>query len=302
MRIATGYAQKVALDGITDRQAALIKSQEQLGSGKRINRPSDDPAAAAEAEKVRSRQARMDAEKRAVGYAQQQLSNADNTIGDATAVLQSARETLLRGANSTNNNSDRFTVGNNLSAIRDQLLVVVNRSDGTGGFVFGGQGANSAPIAADGTTYNAQPGTVQVGQTLSSPVSFDGRANFTASSTGTGTESIFAQLDAAIAVFKDPNATALSAAAIAQTTLGSVDRSIDRLGVTRATVGERLNAVETHLKDLENGTIDNAMRMAALVDVDFAAAISNMAQNQTTVEAALKSYSTISKMSLFNFL
>ena len=75
MRIATGYAQKVALDGITDRQAALIKSQEQLSSGKRINRPSDDPAAAAEAEKVRSRQARMDAEKRAVGYAQQQLSN-----------------------------------------------------------------------------------------------------------------------------------------------------------------------------------------------------------------------------------
>ena len=67
-------------------------------------------------------------------------------------------------------------------------------------------------------------------------------------------------------------------------------------------MGERLNAVETHLKDLENGTIDNAMRMSALVDVDFAAAISNMAQNQTTVEAALKSYSTISKMSLFNFL
>lgn len=302
MRIATGYAQKVALDGITDRQAALIKSQEQLSSGKRINRPSDDPAAAAEAEKVRSRQARMDAEKRAVGYAQQQLSNADNTIGDATALLQNARETLLRGANSTNNASDRVTVGNNLSAIRDQLLAVVNRSDGTGGFVFGGQGANSAPIAADGTTYNAQPGTVQVGQMLSSPVSLDGRANFTASATSTGTESIFSQLDAAIAVFKDPNATALNAAAIVQTTLGSVDRSIDRLGVTRATVGERLNAVETHLKDLENGTIDNAMRMSALVDVDFAAAISNMAQNQTTVEAALKSYSTISRMSLFNFL
>jgi len=217
-------------------------------------------------------------------------------------LLQNARETLLRGANATNNASDRYTIGANLSAIRDQLLAVANRSDGTGGFVFGGQGANSAPIAADGTTYNAQPGTVQVGQELSSPVSLDGRANFTASPTGAGTESIFAQLDAAIAVFKDPAATAASAAAIAQSTLGSVDRSIDRLGVTRATVGERLNAIETHLKDIENGTIDNASRMSALTDVDFAAAISNMAQNQTTVEAALKSYSTISKMSLFNFL
>jgi flagellar hook-associated protein 3 FlgL len=302
MRIATGYAQKVALDGITDRQAALIKSQEQLSSGKRINRPSDDPAAAAEAEKVRSRQARMDAEKRAVGYAQQQLSNADSTIGDATSLLQTARETLLRAANATNNTSDRFTLGANLSAIREQLLAVANRSDGTGGFVFGGQGATSAPIAPDGTTYNAQPGTVQVGQELSSPVSLDGRANFTASPTATGTESIFAQLDAAIAVFKDPNATAASAAAIAQTTLGSVDRSIDRLSVTRATVGERLNAIDIHLRDLQNGTIDNAARMSNLVDVDFAAAISNMSQNQTTVEAALKSYSSIAKMSLFNYL
>jgi flagellar hook-associated protein 3 FlgL len=302
MRIATGYAQKVALDGITDRQAALIKSQEQLSSGKRINRPSDDPAAAAEAEKVRSRQARMDAEKRAVGYAQQQLSNADSTIGDATSLLQTARETLLRAANATNNTSDRFTLGANLSAIREQLLAVANRSDGTGGFVFGGQGATSAPIAPDGTTYNAQPGTVQVGQELSSPVSLDGRANFTASPTATGTESIFAQLDAAIAVFKDPNATAASAAAIAQTTLGSVDRSIDRLSVTRATVGERLNAIDIHLRDLQNGTIDNAARMSNLVDVDFAAAISSMSQNQTTVEAALKSYSSIAKMSLFNYL
>ena len=302
MRIATGYAQKVALDGITDRQAALIKSQEQLSSGKRINRPSDDPAAAAEAEKVRSRQARMDAEKRAVGYAQQQLSNADSTIGDATSLLQTARETLLRGANATNNTSDRFTLGANLSAIREQLLAVANRSDGTGGFVFGGQGATSAPIAPDGTTYNAQPGTVQVGQELSSPVSLDGRANFTASPTATGTESIFAQLDAAIAVFKDPNATAASAAAIAQTTLGSVDRSIDRLSVTRATVGERLNAIDIHLRDLQNGTIDNAARLSNLVDVDFAAAISSMSQNQTTVEAALKSYSSIAKMSLFNYL
>jgi flagellar hook-associated protein 3 FlgL len=302
MRIATGYAQKVALDGITDRQAALIKSQEQLSSGKRINRPSDDPAAAAEAEKVRSHQARMDAEKRAVGYAQQQLSNADSTIGDATSLLQTARETLLRAANATNNTSDRFTLGANLSAIREQLLAVANRSDGTGGFVFGGQGATSAPIAPDGTTYNAQPGTVQVGQELSSPVSLDGRANFTASPTATGTESIFAQLDAAIAVFKDPNATAASAAAIAQTTLGSVDRSIDRLSVTRATVGERLNAIDIHLRDLQNGTIDNAARMSNLVDVDFAAAISNMSQNQTTVEAALKSYSSIAKMSLFNYL
>jgi flagellin-like hook-associated protein FlgL len=42
--------------------------------------------------------------------------------------------------------------------------------------------------------------------------------------------------------------------------------------------------------------------MSSLVDVDFAAAISSMAQNQTTVEAALKSYSTIARMSLFNFL
>jgi flagellar hook-associated protein 3 FlgL len=72
--------------------------------------------------------------------------------------------------------------------------------------------------------------------------------------------------------------------------------------VTRATVGERLKAIDTHLRDLEKGTIDNAARMSSLVDVDFAAAISSMAQNQTTVEAALKSYSTIARMSLFNFL
>jgi flagellar hook-associated protein 3 FlgL len=50
MRIGTAFAQQLAIDGIGERQARLLEGQEQLSSGKRISRPSDDPLAAAEAE------------------------------------------------------------------------------------------------------------------------------------------------------------------------------------------------------------------------------------------------------------
>jgi flagellar hook-associated protein 3 FlgL len=197
MRIGTAFAQQLAIDGIGERQARLLEGQEQLSSGKRISRPSDDPLAAAEAERIRSRESRIEAEKRTTLFARQMLSNAESTLGDADTLLQSARESLLGAANPTLGPGDRGIFAAQLRQTREQLLAVANRGDGAGGFVFGGQGTPGAPIGTDGTTYAPQPGTQQLGQEMVSSVSLDGRQNFTAVRTGTGTESVFAGLDGA---------------------------------------------------------------------------------------------------------
>ena len=49
MRISTAWAQQYAIDGINERQSRLKDAQESISSGRRVNRPSDDPAAAAQA-------------------------------------------------------------------------------------------------------------------------------------------------------------------------------------------------------------------------------------------------------------
>ena len=46
MRIATGNAYDASLDSLMRRQTDMVNAQEQLTTGKRVNRASDDPAAA----------------------------------------------------------------------------------------------------------------------------------------------------------------------------------------------------------------------------------------------------------------
>jgi flagellar hook-associated protein 3 FlgL len=302
MRIATAYAQQIAIDGITERQSQLLDTQNQLSSGRRVNSPSDDPAAAAEAERLRSREARLGSEQRAIEQARQMLGSADGALGDATDLLQSARESLLAAGNATTGPADRAKYAEQLRQVREQLLSVANRNDGAGGFIFGGQGAVAAPIDSSGTVYTSVAGMQTVGQDMVNPVSLDGRENFTAIRTATGTESIFAQLDAAIATLSDTSATVAVSNAAANTALSAVDRALDRFSFTRTMVGERLKAIDAHEQAITTGSIDNQARLADLVDVDFAKTISAMTQHQTALEAAMKSYATISKMSLFDYV
>ncbi|HMS78722.1 MAG TPA: flagellar hook-associated protein FlgL [Burkholderiaceae bacterium] len=302
MRIATAYAQQLAVEGIAERQAKLLEAQEQLSSGKRVSTPSDDPAAAAQAERLLTREARVAAEQRAATHARQMLSSADTALGDATDLLQSAREALLAASNATTTPQDRALYGEQLRQLRGQLLAVANRGDGTGGYVFGGQGTLTPPVAESGTQYLAPAGTQVVGQEQQNPVSLDGRENFTAIRTPSGTESIFERLDTAIAALTDPATTQVQAAAAAGTAIGSVDRAIDRFGVTRTVVGERLRALDAHEQALASGSIENQSRLSDLVDVDFARGASNMIQQQTSLEAALKSYAQVARMTLFDYV
>lgn len=302
MRIGTAYAQQIAIDGISERQSRLLEVQGQMSSGRRVNSPSDDPAAAAEAERLRSRESRLGAEQRAIEQARQMLSSADSALGDATDLMQSARESLLAAGNATTGAADRAKYAEQLRQVRDQLLSVANRSDGTGGFIFGGQGAVAAPIDSTGTVYTPPAGMQQVGQDMVNPVSLDGRENFTAIRTATGTESIFAQLDTAIATLSNPNATSSVSTAASNTALSAVDRALDRFSYTRTMVGERLKAIDAHEEAVATGSIDNQARLSNLVDVDFAQAVSEMTQHQTALQAAMKSYAQISKLSLFDYV
>ena len=59
MRISTAQYHQQAIDSINERSTAMAKLQEQLTTGKRVNRASDDPIGAAEAERIRASTAKM---------------------------------------------------------------------------------------------------------------------------------------------------------------------------------------------------------------------------------------------------
>ena len=188
IRISTASAFDTGISTLQKRQGDLNEAQQQLTSGKRISRLSDDPVAAARAERARAAQARADADQRAVDASRSAVAQIESAFSDAGDLVQQARELLVAAGNTSYGPNERRGMAQQLAAIRTQLLQVANRGDGAGGFLFSGQGVGSPPFvdAPGGVTYGATPGTTQTASSEPLPLAADGRAAFLEARSGNG--------------------------------------------------------------------------------------------------------------------
>jgi flagellar hook-associated protein 3 FlgL len=187
-RVTTANAFASSVDNIQRRQQELNRSQEQLTSQKRVLLPSDDPAAAARAERSRSLMQRSDATQRAVDASKNSMTLTESALGDAVDLMQRARELVVAAGNASYSDDQRADVAKELTEIRKQLLSVANRGDGAGGYVFAGQGASQPPFldASGGVTYVGLGGEVQVASDEPLPLTFDGQQTWLSAASGNG--------------------------------------------------------------------------------------------------------------------
>lgn len=176
MRVATAHTYDKAIESLQKRQADMANAQTQLTTGKKINVPSDDPIAAARAERALSSIGRADANQRALDASRNVLQIAESSMADAVELIQQAREALVASGNASYTDAERASVTKKLQNIRTQLLTVANRSDGGGGYIFGGQGSAAPPFvdAIGGVQFIGQGGEAKAPAGESMNLSVDG--------------------------------------------------------------------------------------------------------------------------------
>lgn len=167
-----------ALQILQRRQAEMSRSQTQMTSGKRVNLPSDDPTAAARAERAFIAQQRITAEQRSVDVSRNAMVLVESAMGQAGELLHSSRDTLLSAANGSYGAEERKALAVQLTQLRSQLLAVANQTDGAGGYIFGGQGTTGAPFldTAAGVVFAGTGGQGQLSVSEQMPTSVDGES------------------------------------------------------------------------------------------------------------------------------
>jgi flagellar hook-associated protein 3 FlgL len=187
-RIATAQAFDTSLQQLQRRQADLAEAQMQLTSGKRVNRASDDPAAAARAERALATVSKVEADQRAVDASRSLMTQTESALGDAGDLLQRARELMVSAGDATYSPQQRQSIADELRGLRDQLLAVANRDDGAGSMLFGGQGSSQAPFvdAPGGVQFRGTAGAAQAAGHEQLPMSVDGGATWLSARTGNG--------------------------------------------------------------------------------------------------------------------
>jgi flagellar hook-associated protein 3 FlgL len=146
IRLSTAQSYDSGLERLQQRQRELTEAQERLTSGKRVERASDDPAAAARAERALAAVSRHDASQRALEASRHVMALTETALGDTGELLQQVREALLSAGNGSYGDGERAIVADRLQALREQLLSAANRGDGAGGYLFGAQGSAEPPF------------------------------------------------------------------------------------------------------------------------------------------------------------
>ncbi|MFQ5431465.1 MAG: flagellar hook-associated protein FlgL, partial [Nitrospinota bacterium] len=148
-RVTNRMMYENTLINVMRQNEGMLKWQEQISSGKRVNRPSDDPVSMGEILKFQTRLDRNDRYESLGVQAEAFLNTSDSLIGDATQLAVRANELALSMANGTASAQTRQTTAVEISTMIQRAIQVGNSSIGSD-YIFGGRQTNLVPITTNG--------------------------------------------------------------------------------------------------------------------------------------------------------
>jgi flagellar hook-associated protein 3 FlgL len=147
-------AQKTIYDGITRNlnlaANAMIKANEVVSSGKRINTLSDDPIASSTVLRLRSGLSNIDQLERNIGVGNSWLNMGESPLSQVESILSDAKAFCVQMASATTGAAQRANGAEVVEGYLSQVLALANTQVG-GRYIFGGTRTDTAPFVMNNT-------------------------------------------------------------------------------------------------------------------------------------------------------
>lgn len=168
MRVSSNQLQQVAINSMLEQQAKLSKVQEQVATGKKIAKPSDDPVAASKVVKLNDVLATADQYQSNITAARARLSLEESALESTGVVFHRIRELAVQANNATQTNETRSFIAEEVNQLLEELVGLANATDSHGEFLFSGNKGSFKPFTRnpDGTyAYHGDDGQrmIQIG-------------------------------------------------------------------------------------------------------------------------------------------
>jgi flagellar hook-associated protein 3 FlgL len=274
-----------------DTQDALL----QLSTGRRVNQPSDDPAASAILVQNHDQTTFTARYLQSLSSIQGQFQTADSALNSVILSLTRALTLGVEGANGTLSDADRAAIAAELQGIQDQLVSLANTSF-QGRPLFAGTLTSSLPFVKDntfpsGVRYdgNAAVNTVQIGDGYQIAANKPGSQLFVAPG-----HDIFQAITGLIQAMQSNGGF--------DTAITSLRDSFDYISSQRVFYGNILNQAQAQTTSLGTTRVQLSQQENTLASADIEAAASRLVNSQTATNATLAAVGKISQLSLFDFL
>jgi flagellar hook-associated protein 3 FlgL len=291
-----------SLAGLNNNLTALTKAQNQLATGRVLNRPSDSPIDTNKSMQVRSDLARVTQQGRNISDAQSRLNQTDSALSDVQDLLKRVQTLTVQGLNTgANDATSSAALATEIRALRADMLGVANTTI-NGNPIFGG--VTTGPVAYD--QLGAYVGLGQgEGSTADHPVLrriSDGeslRIDVTGPEVfGTKGDDLFALVQG---IADKLNTSPVDVDALS-TDLAALGDAQDRISTAQATIGARSARVEK-AADLNSGReLTLTAQLAAIEEVDIPKATMELSAQQLGYQASLAVTAKILQPTLMDFL
>ena len=276
------------LQGNLSKMQAL---QEQLSSGRTLNRPSDSPTDAVAALRFRSDMRRGEQLARNAQDGLSWLGTADTTLMQTMSVTRKARDLLLSATSAGSDATARQAIAGELDGLREAALGLANTTY-LGRPIFGG--ATSQPAAYDSAgTYLGGSRAVKrsVAPGLEVQVNMVGTDIF-----GAAGSDMFSFLEDAAAALRSGSMDD------ARTALDGIDQVARGVQNAVALIGSRYNQIEKVKERVEIANDELTTRLSEVESIDLPKTIIELQMQEVAYKAALGATAKILQPSLVDFL
>lgn len=282
MRVTQSMLGHNSLRHLSNSYERLSKLHDQLNTGKKITRPSDDPIVAMRGITLRTNVTEMKQFKRNFAEAHNWIDNTDAALDQATEAMHRIHELVKRAANGTMEEGGKQAIAEEIKEIKEQLINIANTKVADK-YIFSGTATNEPAVGGQINTGSVE---IELGKGIKIPVNVTTEKVFS--------EDFFAKIDQAV--------LDIEADGDIEQHIGHMEDLINDLVTERTSLGARSNRVELMEQRVEMQEIMAKQLMSDNEDAEYEEVITQMVMEESLLRASLSLSARVIQPTLMDFL
>jgi flagellar hook-associated protein 3 FlgL len=289
MRVTNSLMQERVLRNLQQQNSQLLRASDQVSTGLRNSRVSDDPIAAAQVLAADTALRGVEQYRRSVTSIQSRQAAEETTLDQVGDLLSRAKE-LATGQGGANSNAlTRAATAVEVQSLIDQAISLGNLRFGND-YLFGGLATDAPPFQPDGTYVGTPTGRqAEIGSGVLVDTVHSGQEMLVDSGVLTSLTALRDALQA-----NDPDGV--------RAALAPLDSAFDATQVTLTEIGARTRNLELSLGTLTSMETALGAKRSAAADIPLEEAYLRLAAVQTAMAAAYEATSRILRTNLTEYI
>ncbi|PMC36628.1 flagellar hook-associated protein FlgL [Bacillus sp. UMB0899] len=291
MRVTQGMLAINSLRHLSNSYDRLGDLQNQLSTGKKITRPSQDPVVAMKGMYNRSNLREIEQYQRNLSEAYSWMDSSEAGLEQANSAFQRIRELIVQGKSDTYTDEDRFAIATEIEQLKLDLKETANTKV-AGRYIFNGTNVDQAPVRSVNpvdVVINSDDYMIEVSAGVKLKTNIDSEQLFN--------EGLFETLnDLTQTLTENYDADKLDQI------LGDIDSRLDTLQAQRSEMGARYNRLEMVENRLSKSEIMANQIISDNEDAEIERVITDLTTQESVHRAALSVGAKIIQPTLMDFL